>query len=72
MSQAADLLNWLKRHKTITPRQAIKYLGIYRVADPIHKLRRDHNIETDEIDVRSRRGTSTVAKYIYHGPRGAA
>ena len=69
MSQATDLLDYLKRHKTILPLEAQNELGIYRVADPIHKLRRHHLIDTDLVEVPTRRGISKVAQYYYRGEK---
>ena len=72
MSQTTDLLAYFKEHKTILPHEAQTKLGIYRVADTVHKLRRTHLIETDMVEVRTRRGKTRVAQYHYVGPRKAA
>jgi hypothetical protein len=38
-SQPAKVLRYLNRHKTITPREALVDLGVYRLSDAIFKLR---------------------------------
>lgn len=38
-TQPAKVLRYLHRHKTITPREALTDLNIYRLSDAIHKLR---------------------------------
>lgn len=40
MTQAETIRLHLRRHRTITPLHALRTYGIYRVADPIHKLRK--------------------------------
>jgi Helix-turn-helix domain len=56
---------WLIKRGSITPMQAQKSLGIYRLAAAVHELRRKHNvyIETRIIPVRTRAGIAHVAKY---------
>lgn len=38
-TQVTKVLAYLKRHRTITPREALMDLGVYRLADVIFKLR---------------------------------
>ena len=61
------VLNHLKEHKTLTPLEALNKYGTMRLGAIIFDLRKDHNIETEMIDVSTRFGTSRVAKYIYKG-----
>lgn len=47
-TQPSKVLRYLKRHKTITPREALMDLGVYRLSAAIHALRkRGWNITTD-------------------------
>lgn len=65
MSQRIDLLNYLKSNKVITARQASAELGIGRLAARINELRTTHRIETDMVEVTTRRGTARVAQYRF-------
>jgi len=38
-TQAQKVLGFLKKHRTITPREALMDLGVYRLAARIHDLR---------------------------------
>ena len=38
-TQLDKVIRYLKRHKTITPREALMDLGVYRLSDTIFKLR---------------------------------
>ena len=38
-TQPAKVLRYLHRHKTITPREALVDLGVYRLSDAVLKLR---------------------------------
>ena len=66
MSQPERLLGYLRKHHYIFPLVAIMKLGIYRVADPVAKLRQaGHDIRTDMTPVTNRYGEVTkVAKYV--------
>lgn len=47
-TQASKVLRYLKRHKTITPREALLDLGVYRLAAVVFQLRqRGWNIATE-------------------------
>lgn len=48
MNQNQRVLEWLKRHKGITPLEAWVELGIYRLSDVIWKLRKYYIIDTEE------------------------
>ena len=41
MKQKEQLLNYLKKHNSITPLEALSELGIYRLSARIHDLRSD-------------------------------
>ncbi len=59
------LLEYLKKHKTITSLQAIRDLGNTRLSATIFDLRKDgYNIDSSDIPVPNRWGTKTmVAEY---------
>lgn len=44
MTQKADLLNYLRTHAEVTPMDALRDLGIFRLAARIHELRADGHI----------------------------
>jgi hypothetical protein len=69
MTQPDRLLTYLRMHRYIFPLAAAMKLGIYRVADPVHKLRcKGYRIRTDMTAVTNRYGEVTlVAKYVYLG-----
>lgn len=47
-TQVSKVLRYLKRHKTITPREALMDLGVYRLSAVVHTLRnRGWNIGTE-------------------------
>lgn len=66
MSQTDRLMEYLREHRYIFPLAASVKLGIYRVADPVAKLRQaGHQIRTDMTPVTNRYGEVTkVAKYV--------
>jgi hypothetical protein len=60
MSKTAKLLKWLLSGRAITPKQAWKKWGLYRLADSIFKLkRRGYSIVT----VLVRKGRDIYATY---------
>ena len=65
-NQQERLLDYLKQHGYIFPLAAYMKLGIYRVADPVNKLReKGYRIRTDMTPVTNRFGEVTkVAKYV--------
>ena len=69
MTHKELLLNWFKDHRTITPMEALKELGIYRLGARVFDLRGDgHVIDTDLVEVRDRHGNvSHPARYTYLG-----
>jgi hypothetical protein len=59
MTQLNKVRAYLKRHRTITPREALMDLGVYRLSDVIFKLRNaGMNIVTD-----LKQNPDTGAKY---------
>ena len=68
-TQNKDLLNYFKKHTSITQRKASRALGIDRLSARVFELRNSgHRIITNTITVRNRKGRkSRVAEYIYLG-----
>lgn len=57
MNQQQRLLSHLKQHGTIRPLEAISLLGIYRLSDTIHKLRKQgYDITTQIVEVKNQFG----------------
>lgn len=49
MNHKKQILAWLKKNKSITPLDALHYIGCYRLSARIYDLRHDgHIIETDK------------------------
>ena len=65
--QAREVLIYLKGHGSIEPMDALKKLGVYRLAARIHEIREDgHLVDTAWVKV-SRH--TKYGKYIYKGQR---
>ena len=61
MSQHDDIINYLRKNKSMTKAQGLRYLNIMNVGARIGELRdKGYNIETERIKVRSGK---TVARY---------
>ena len=57
LTQPERLMLWLRTGESITPLQAWLELGIYRVADPVHKLRKKGvKIDDEAGEVKNRFG----------------
>lgn len=70
MSQKQRVLEWLKRHKGITPLEAWVELGIYRLSDVIWKLRKYYIIDTEEKVIINKFGEECrVAFYVLRGKK---
>lgn len=69
MTHAARLLAYFARRKSITDAVARDKLGNARCSDTVLKLRRDHNIRTEMIAVKTRHGKARVARYWYLGEK---
>lgn len=69
MTHRDKLLDWFTRRDSITPMEALRDLGIYRLGARIFELRRDgHDIHTELMTVTGRDGeTSHPARYHYRG-----
>jgi len=68
MTQKTRLLEYLLKHKKITPIVAWKELGIYRLSDTIWQLRKNQlNIETCNVTVYNKfNEPCCVAEYVLH------
>jgi len=62
MSQKTQILEHLKEHGSITPLEALRLFGCFRLAARIHELRRKEGWPIQERDERN--ATSTYARYI--------
>lgn len=70
MNQKQRVLEWLKRHKGITPLEAWVELGIYRLSDVIWKLRKYYIIDTEEKVIINKFGEECrVAFYVLMGKK---
>jgi hypothetical protein len=65
VSQAADVINFVKTHGSITTKQAMEELGCYRLSGRIYDIRQvGIEVNRDMIEVPNRNGgTSRVARY---------
>jgi hypothetical protein len=65
MTQTQRILEYLNEYKQITPLEAMRDLGIYRLASRIYDLKEQgYNIHTEMVDVKNRYGSTTkVASY---------
>jgi len=65
MTQTQRILEYLNEYKQITPLEAMRDLGIYRLASRIFDLKEQgYNIHTEMVDVKNRYGSTTkVACY---------
>lgn len=65
MSQTAEILNYLKQGKTLTPLEALRKFGTMRLAARIKDIRdRGESVDCHICEVKTSRGTiSRVAKY---------
>ena len=68
MTNKERVLDYLKHHKRgITPMEAWEKLGVYRLSDAIHVLRKKdgYNIITNVVEVKNKYGkTCSVARYV--------
>jgi hypothetical protein len=69
MSQATDVIEFIKKHGSITTKQATDILGCYRLSGRIYDLKKfGIQIEKEMITVPRRDGTNTrVARYTIPG-----
>lgn len=58
------VLKYLKEYGSITPMEALKYCGSYRLSAVIYKLKKlGYQFDTERVRVKTRDGFSYVAKY---------
>ena len=63
-----EVLNYLKKHKTITSMQAIEMFGATRLSAIIFQLRKKYLINTLRVEIVDRYGRNCYyGKYIYLG-----
>lgn len=60
MNQKAQVLQWMRRKKTITQTEAAKYFGCWRLSARIEELRRDGYDIATVLEPNSRRGVHAV------------
>ena len=68
ITQCQMIIDYLKKYKSITPLEAIRDLGVYRLSARIKDLkdRYGYKIKSEIISVDTRNGGKTyVAKYIF-------
>jgi hypothetical protein len=71
--QTAEIFDHLKRHGTLTAKQALSDYGCFRLAARVEELRADgHQIETVLMTKRIRGRAVRFAEYRYHARRSAA
>lgn len=66
-TQCEKILDFMKEHGSITPRQAYNYFGIMRLASRISDLKTaGYKIKSEPLKVKNRDGSYThVAKYSF-------
>lgn len=63
-SQKERTLDYIREYGSITPLEAMRDLGVYRLSAVIFDLREDYHINTTMVDVPNRFGTTArVARY---------
>ena len=68
MSKQSQVLEHLKKHKSITPVDAYKLYGSMRLSGIIYNLREQYKIETIDEKTEDRFGNSVCyARYVYKG-----
>lgn len=69
MSQQMEILEYLKKNKTMTPMDAVVHMGCLKLATRISELKRlGYDIETVmESHVNATGQTKRYARYFYHG-----
>lgn len=64
MNQNQAILKHLKKHRKITPLEALRLYGVFRLSGRVLELRQAGNrIKTTIIEVSSERGKKRVAEY---------
>jgi hypothetical protein len=67
ITQCEMIVEYLNTYKEITPLEAMRYLGCYRLASRISDLKRQgYNIKSEMVSVATRNGGRThIAKYSW-------
>jgi predicted methyltransferase len=65
MTQKQEVLNYMRRHGSITPIQAFKHLGITKLATVVSDLRLKDGVEIEKetVKVKTRYGKTLIKKY---------
>lgn len=64
MTQKERVLDWMRRNGTITPRDAVYHLHIYRLADVIYRLKKmGYVFKTEELFGQNEYGKWRCASY---------
>lgn len=67
-SQATQILKWLQSGKRLTPQDALREFGCFRLAARINDLRRDgYDINTERKRVTSADGTQAIVAEYWIG-----
>lgn len=70
--QKKRLLEYLQKHGSITPWEAMTWLAIYRLSDVVMKLREEYDIKTEMVRFTNTYGEeSSYGRYVYVGKKGA-
>ena len=68
MSQATDVIEFIRDNGSITTKQAVEILGCYRLSGRVYDIRQAGiNIEKEMITVPTRNGVTRVARYTIPG-----
>lgn len=68
MSQAEEILKYMKEHGSITPKEAERHIGCMRLSARIFDLRElGYDIDKENITVKTRNGKTKVARYTLNG-----
>ena len=69
MSQATDVIEFIKSHGSITTKQAVDFLGCYRLASRVHDIRSmGIDVQKEMVTVPNRHGGEwRVARYFIPG-----
>ena len=67
MTQTEQILDYMARHGSITPLEALTSCSCFRLGARIWELKRSHNIEKEMIEVNTDQGKARVARYRLAG-----
>lgn len=64
MTKENKVLKYLQEFRSITPMEALKYCGSFRLSAVIYNLKKEgYKFNTERVRVKTRDGFSYVAKY---------